>query len=474
MTDGRWQLSESVLNSLRASMRGRVLDPDSPGFDEARKIWNGRFDRNPAAIARCAGTDDVAAALEIARRNELLISVRSGGHDYAGKSVSDGALVIDLSLMNEVTVDADSKRARVQAGVRWGAFDQEAQRHGLATTGGTVSTVGVAGYTLGGGTGWLSRKHGLGLDNLLSAEVVLASGEIVRASRSENDDLFWALRGGSGNFGIVTSFEFQLHEVGPEVVAGQILHPLESAPDVLRFYRSFMTEAPDELQCYPFFLRVPPLDIFPEQYHGQVAIDLVVSCTGEASEAEAAIRPLQDFGEPFFSGVGPQQYTALQQSFDAGMPSGNRWYSKAHYLRELSDDGIEILIRHVSDMPGSFTVVYMEPGGGAVGRVDAAETAFPHREAAYSLHIFPGWQQAADDERMIEWARTFHRDMAGDSTGGAYVNLLNGDENDVARTAWGANYERLREVKQKYDPDNLFRRNHNIEPAGRSRAGEGA
>lgn len=466
MTNGKFRIDDSVLNSLRGRIRGTILTADDEGYDEARAIWNGRFDRYPGAIVGCRGTDDVIAAVNVARERGLLVSVRSGGHDYAGKSVADGALVIDLSLMDEIAIDAESNRARVGPGVRWGAFDGEAQAHGLAAAGGTVSTVGVAGFTLGGGSGWLTRKHGLALDNLLSAEVVLANGELVQASESENEDLFWALRGGSGNFGVVVSFEVRLHDVGPHVLAGQILHPFGAAPEVLRFYRSFMDDAPDELQCFAFFLRVPPLDIFPEQFHGKVALDLVMAHIGESSEAETALQPLRDFGEPFFNAVAEQEYTALQQAFDAGMPSGNRWYTKAHELRELSDSGIETVIENVREMPGAFTMVYLGRGGGAVERVEPAATAYPHRDAEYSLHIFPGWQEARDDERMIDWARTFHRAMTGDSTGGIYVNLLEGDESDPKQAAWGDNYERLRKIKQTYDAENLFRNNQNIEPAG--------
>lgn len=458
-------MDQATVESLRKAMRGDVLTPGNDEYELARRIWNGRFERRPGAIARCTANDDVVAAVHVARENDLLVAVRGGGHDFAGKSACDGGLTIDLSLMGDVRVDPEAKTARVGPGARWREFDQEAQRFGLATTGGTVSTVGIAGFTLGGGSGWLSRKHGLALDNLLSAEVVLASGELVHASETENQDLFWSLRGGSGNFGVVTSFEYRLHELEGEVLAGQILYPFEAAPEVLRAYRSFMLDAPDEAQCYPFFIRVPPLEIFPESYHGQVAIDLVLAYMGDVAEGEGALKPLRELGEPFFNMVAPQPYLTLQKSFDEGTPSGNRWYSKAHYLRELPDEAIDTIVSHAGNLQGELTMVYLENYGGAISRIEREATAFPHRDAAYAIHIFPGWRDADHDGVNIEWARVFHRAMAKYATGGIYVNHLDGDEDDLRRAAYGANYERLARVKQKYDPANLFRHNQNIEPA---------
>ncbi|MDX1582499.1 MAG: FAD-binding oxidoreductase [Thermoanaerobaculia bacterium] len=458
-------MDKKVIESLREKIDGEILRPGDGSYDEARRIWNGRFDRHPTAIARCTSTDDVVAAVRVARENDLLVSVRSGGHDFGGKSVCDGGLTIDLSHMKNVTVHPEEKTAHAEAGARWRDFDLETQKYGLATTGGTVSTVGVAGFTLGGGSGWLARKHGLGLDNLVSAEVVLASGEVVRASEDQNRDLFWALRGGSGNFGVVTSFELALHELKGNLLAGQILHPLSEARDVMREYRSFMADAPPEVQCYPFFIRVPPVDVFPQAYHGQVAIDLAVAYAGDPEEGERVLKPLLEYGEPFFNMVGPQSYTALQQTFDEGSGSGNRWYSKAGYLRELSDDAIDTLVARVEDLQGELTMVYLEDYGGAIRRVGKSEMAFPHRDAPYAFHIFTGWLDPADDERIIEWNREFHGAMSEYATGGVYVNMLDGDEDDIQRSAWGGNYGRLSEIKRKVDPENLFRHNQNIEPA---------
>lgn len=459
-------LDHSILQSLRENIRGAVLASGDASYDDARRIWNARFDRRPSAIARCAGPRDVITAVNIARKNDLLVSIRSGGHDYSGRSICDGGLVIDVSGMREIEVDAAAKTVTVEPGARWGAVDHATQALGLATTGGTVSTVGVAGFTLGGGSGHLTRRYGLGLDNLLSAEVVIANGELIRTSETEHPELFWALRGGSGNFGVVTSFEFQLHEVGPQVLAGQIIYPFDQAADVLRFYRSFMADAPDEIQCYAFLLRLPPLDVFPAEFHSRVVLDLVVTHSGDPAKAETDLAPLRAFGSPFLDGVATQSFVELQQSFDAGMPAGNRWYSKAHYLSDLPDRAIETILTHSAELPGPFTMVYLEAEGGAVGRVDPSATAFPHRNAAFALHIFPGWTDAADDSAIMDWARTFHQEMAPHSTGGVYVNLLGGDEPDGSQAAYGANYSRLAAIKHKYDPTNLFRNNQNIEPSG--------
>lgn len=457
-------IDDTTFQAFSDRMRGPVLQPGDAGYDEARTIWNARLDRQPAAVAQCTGTADVQAAVNAARENNLRLSVKSGGHSYAGNAACDDGLMIDLSPMKGVRVDPDAQAARVQPGAAWGAFDHEAQASGLATTGPTVSSVGVAGYTLGGGTGYLARKHGLACDNLLSADVVTTEGELVHASEEVNSDLFWGLRGGSGNFGIVTSFEFQLHEVGPEVLAGQIVHPVEEAGEVLRFYRSFMAEAPDALQAYAFFIHVPPLSVFPEAFHGKTAIDLVVAYAGAISDGEEALQPIRDFGDPMLDGVGPQPYTALQQTFDEGMPKGHRWYSKAHYLEALPDGALDTVVDYVDPLPGPFSAVYFEPLGGAIKRVDPTATAFPHREAAYGFHIFPGWTDPDKDDEIMEWTREFHEAMTPYATGGVYVNLLGEDEGDRLQAAYGGNYDRLAQLKSEWDPENLFRMNHNIEP----------
>lgn len=450
------------LEVLAKSVTGNVLVPGDDGFEEARSTWNVRFDRRPDVIVRCEGAGDVKAAVDFARDRDLLLSVKGGGHAYAANTVGDGGLLIDLSQMNVVHIDPEASIARVGPGATWGEFNENAEAFGLATPGGTVSTVGVAGLTLGGGSGYLSRRFGLTLDNLLSCEVVTADGRLLRASETENPDLFWGLRGGGGNFGIVTLFEFRLHKVGPEVLAGQIVHRFEDAGEVLRLYRDYMAEAPEELQCYAFVLRVPAIDAFPKTFHGELAIDLVVCYSG--ADGEAVIQPLLDFGDPILTAVGPQPYTVLTQAFDAGLPAGQRYDSRTHYMAGISDEAIETFIGGIGALPGAFSVVYFGWEGGAIGRVDPAATSFFHRDAAYLFHILPGWTDPSQDSEVMEWATRLHEAMAPHANGGAYVNLLGDGEKGRVRAAYGDNYGRLIEVKNRWDPKNLFRMNHNIEP----------
>lgn len=451
---------------LAETVSGAVLEPGDDGYEEARRVWNGRFDRRPAVIVRCAGADDVAAAIEFARARGLSLAVKGGGHDYAGNSACEDGLLVDLSPMQEVRIDAGARRAFVEPGVTWRAFDGEAQASGLATTGGACSTAGVAGVALGGGSGHLVRRFGLTLDNLLAAEVVTADGRRVRADEEENPDLFWGLRGGGGNFGVVTRFEFRLHEVGPQVLAGQIVLPLEAAADALRAYRGVMADAPDELQCYAFLLRVPPLEAFPEEQHGKVALDLIPCWSGPLEEGEAALRPLRELGDPILDAVEPLPYAVLQKSFDDGLPKGQRYYSRAHYLDALPDAAIDTLVAHAGGLRGAFSTAYLEPMGGAVGRVDPGATAFPHRGAAYGFHLLAGWTEPGEDAGHMAWAREFHEAMAPHAAGGVYVNLLGDDEQERVAAAYGDNFGRLAELKRAWDPENVFRGNHNIEPAG--------
>ena len=458
-------VDDATLRQLRDSMHGLVLAPGDDGYDAARTVWNARLSSRPAAVARCTGAADVRAAVNIARENDLSLSVKGGGHSYAGRSAAEGALMVDLSSMTGVRVDPDARTARVQPGATWGDFDHEAQAFGLATTGATVSTVGVAGCTLGGGTGHLARKCGLSLDNLISADVVTADGSFVHASEEQNADLFWGLRGGDGNLGVVTSFEFQLHEVGPEVLAGQILHPMADAAEGLRVYRDVMADAPDELQAYAFFVHAPPIPAVPEDYHGATVLDLVVTYAGDPSTGEEVLRPLRAFGDPILDAVRPQPYTALQQTFDEGVPPGQRWYSKAHYLDALPDAALDTVVEHVDPLPGPFSMVYFEPMGGAIGRVDPSATAFPHREAAYGFHILTGWSDPDQDAEIMDWTRDVHAAMTPYANGGVYVNLLGSDEAPRVASAYGPNQGRLARLKAQYDPNNLFRENHNVEPA---------
>ncbi|MDZ7718226.1 MAG: FAD-binding oxidoreductase [Balneolaceae bacterium] len=459
------KMDSSFFDTLAKDVSGPVILKGESNYEEFRKGWNGFFDKFPAAIVRCETEEDVVQSVEFVKKHDLPFSVRSGGHDYAGKSICDGGLVVDLSLMKSIEIDTAEEVAIVGPGVRWGEFDEAAQEHGLATTGATVSTVGIAGYTLGGGTGYLARKHGLALDNLLSARIVTASGEAVLANEHHNQDLFWAIRGGGGNFGIVTSFEFQLHETGPEIMAGQVVFPIKQAGDVLRFYREFMEDAPDELTCYAFFLNAPPIDAFPEKFHGKPVLSLVIGHTGDIKTATKELSPLLNFGDPMLNAVEPMPYTTAQKMFDEGMASGNRWYSKAHYMNEISDAAINTVLEHTEQIAGALSVAYFEPMGGKINRVEPELTAFPHRDAAYSLHIFAGWPESAPDEEPMNWVKEFHTAMSPYSSGGVYVNLMGQDEERRIPDAYGSNYERLKKIKKEWDPHNLFRSNQNIEPA---------
>jgi FAD/FMN-containing dehydrogenase len=449
---------------LQNRLQGSVLQSGDPGYDQARRMWNGRFDRRPALVARCASAQDVAAAVRFSREEGLGISVKGGGHSYSGNTVLDDSLLVDLSSLDSVTVDPDARRATAGGGARWSAVDEATQKHGLATTGGTVSTVGIAGFTLGGGSGWLARKHGLALDNLRSAEVVTADGQVLRADENENADLFWALRGGSGNFGVVTSFEYALHPVGPQVLAGQVFYPFHQAPELLRFYRDYFREAPDQVMCYPFFLRVPPIELFPENFHGELALDFVIAYAGPVEEAEGHLRPFRELGGSFLDLVAPQPYLTLQQSFDAGMPAGNRWFSRSQQMDELSDDAIDTLVRSLEPFPGEFTVVYLGPHDGAIGRVPADATAYPHRSSAHELHVFPGWLDPSQDAANIAWGKKVHDAMSPFGNGRVYVNLLGDMETGRVPEAYRENFDRLRELKAKWDPDNVLHGNHNIVP----------
>lgn len=451
-------------DALRSAVRDGVLLPGEAGYDDARHTWNGRFEGRPDVIVRCGGVDDVVAAVDFAREHGLAVGIKGGGHDYAGKTAIRGGLLIDLSPMRRVEVDPEARVARVQGGALWGDLDAAAQEHGLATTGPTVSTVGVAGAALGGGSGWLLRKHGLTLDNLVSAELVTAAGESVRASGDENPELFWALRGGSSNFGVVTSLELRLHPLGPDVLTGQIFHRLDDAGAVLRAYRDLMADAPDPVMVYPFLLRVPPLEGFLEAHHGEVVLDLVVAYAGPVDEAGPALRPFRELGDPLIDTTEPVPYTALQTSFDAGLPPGQRYLSKAHYLDELDDDAIDVIVAGAAELRGGFSMVYLEPLGGAAGRVAADATAFPHRDAPFGFHVLAGWTSPDDDAEVMGWARGLHRAVAPYTTGGVYVNLLSGEE-DRVRAAYGPNWGRLARVKAEWDPDNRFRLNHNVPPS---------
>lgn len=451
--------------ALRERVRGAVIEPGDDDYDRARAVWNGMIDRRPAVVVRCSGAADVMTAVEVAREHRVPVSVRGGGHSFSGAAVCDDGLVIDLSAMRAVRVDPAARTARVQGGATWADFDHEAQAFGLATTGGLVSSTGVGGLTLGGGIGYLSRRFGLAIDNLRGVDIVTAGGELVHASADEHPDLFWALRGGGGNFGVVTEFEFALHPVGPEVLGGPIFHPFEAAADGLRFYRELMADAPDELACYAMVVRVPDADPFPASERGRPGFVFVPCYSGDPAAGERLLAPLRAFGTPLLDAVGRLPYATLQQTFDAGAAPGNRWYTKSRDLTGLTDEAIATIVRHCEALPGPLTQVALECLGGAVARVPKSSTAFPHRDSPYSFGVWPAWTDPADDDALIAWAREFHQDMAPHSTGGVYVNYLDADEGGRVGDAYGDHLERLVGIKQSWDPDNLFRQNQNIVPS---------
>ena len=451
--------------SLTQNLEGELLINGESDYQPRDLLWNGYFNPKPAAVVRCKCGADVQHTIRFIRGNEIPFSVRSGGHDYAGKSVSDKGIVIDLSLLNGIVVNTDKKTATAGPGVKWRQMDAETQKHGLATTGGTVSSVGISGFTLGGGTGYLARKMGIAADNLISAQVVTASGELVAASENENPDLFWAIRGGSSNFGIVTRFEFRLIETGPEVTAGQIVHLHENIPGALRFYRKFMQQASDDLTCYAFIMKIPPIEAFSEDLHGQTALFFIFCHLSGEETASNELKPLSEYGNPVLSFMQRMKYTDVQQMFDEGMAKGNRWYTRAHYLDALPDELIDIIFKETSSIPGEFSAAYLEPLGGAINRKAPDAIAFPHRDATFSFHIFPGWQKKEKDEEVMKWAKQFSKKIKPHSGRGVYVNLLAHDEESRIKEAYGVNYHRLRKIKKKWDPENLFRANHNIPPA---------
>ena len=453
-----------ALEQLRNGLHGPLLTPGSDGYDQARTIWNAMIDRRPGLIVRCADTGDVARAVRFARTHDLVVAVRGGGHNIAGNAVCDGGIKIDLSLMTSVRVDPAGRTARVGGGATLGDFDREAQAHGLATPLGINSTTGVAGLTLGGGFGWLSRRLGLTIDNLLSAEVVTAAGEVIRVSASEHPDLFWAIRSGGGNFGVVTSFEFRLHPVGPEVLSGMIVHPLADARDVLRFYRDFLPTTPEELVCWFVLRKAPPLPFLPPEWHGREILALALCWSGDLEEGVREAAPLRAFGRPLADVVAPHPYAAWQTVLDPLLTPGQRNYWKSHDFRELSDGLIDVLVDYAGKLPDPQSEIAFAQLGGAVSRVPSAATAYTHRDAQFVLNVHGRWGDSAKDAACIGWARELFHAAGPFATGGVYVNFLTQEEGDRIRAAYGGNYDRLVRLKSRYDPTNLFRVNQNIKP----------
>ncbi|TYL37474.1 FAD-linked oxidase [Natronococcus pandeyae] len=444
-------------------LRGELLSEGNDGYDEARTVWNGTIDRKPELVARPTGAADVVAAVDFARETDRLVSVKGGGHSVAGSAVCEGGLMIDLSGMREVRVDPTARTVRVGPGATLGDMDHETQAFGLATPGGVVSTTGVAGLTLGGGFGWLSRRYGLAADNLRAAEIVTADGSVVTASEDESPDLFWAIRGGSGNFGVVTSFEFDLHEVGPEVLFGPVVYPYEDAADVLRHYRDGSRNAPNECCIWADSIAAPPLPFLSEDVHGTLVLVLMQAYVGDLEEGERVLQPFREYGDPIADAVAPVPYAMAQRTFDDLLPPGARNYWKSHNYMELTDTTLDAVVEYAERAPTPQSEILIHQVGGVINDVAPDATAYPHRETEFIITPGARWEDPAMDEECIAWVRACHDALAEDATGGTYVNF-EGEREGHEHNAYGENYDRLVEVKTEYDPANLFRVNQNVEP----------
>jgi FAD/FMN-containing dehydrogenase len=456
---------DDAYRALGERLRGRLLRPGDDGYDDARTVWNARIDREPAAVARCAGVADVVAAVDVAREHELRLAVKGGGHHVSGAAVCDDGLVIDLGPMDWIRVDPEAKTARVGAGATWGDVDHETQAFGLAVPGGQDPNIGVAGLTLGGGVGWLSRTYGLTSDNLLSADVVTAEGEFVRASAESHPDLFWALRGGGGNFGVVTSFEFQLHAVGPEIFAGSLVYPAAETREVARYYREFMADAPPEARLLFGSMSLPAKSYFPEAIHDTRVAIIVAFYAGPPAEGEEVLAPLRERGDPVVDSLRGRPYAAFQRAGDS--QGSRRTDLRSQYLATLSDPAIDTLVAYAEDAPSPGATVFVSPRGGAETEPPSDATAYAHRDAAHHLLIEARWDAPERDDEHVAWVRAFHDAMTPYTTGDVAMNFLTDDEGrERVRAAYGDNYARLAEVKDEWDPDNLFRGNQNVEPTG--------
>ncbi|NMH67179.1 FAD-binding oxidoreductase [Shewanella salipaludis] len=457
------KLDKTELDALRQGIRGQVILPGEDDYHQVRKIWNAMFDRHPAVIVRCRGTADVIQAVRFARQHKLLTSVRGAGHNIAGKSLFDGAMLIDLSLMTAVQVDPDALEVTAGAGATLGDVDHETQAYGLAVPMGINSTTGIAGLSLGGGFGWLSRSLGLTADNLLAAEVVTAAGERLSCSAHHYADLFWAIRGGGGNFGIVTSFKFKLHPVGPEVMSGAIVYPFDQAKFVLQAYRQFCQNCPDALSVWAVFRDAPPLPFLPKAAHGTKVLILAALYNGDLKEGDKWLAQLRKFGTPIADGFAPHPFGAFQQAFDPLLTPGARNYWKSHNFASLDDGLIDSLVDYAARLPSPQSEIFLAQMGGATNRVAADACAYPHRDVEFIMNVHTRWDDTEQDDVCIEWAREFYQATKPFATGGVYVNFISEDE-DRVQGAYGSNLARLATVKAKYDPDNFFRLNQNITP----------
>jgi FAD/FMN-containing dehydrogenase len=458
------EVKDAGIAEFKAHFGGDVLLPDSAEYDGVRQIWNAMIDRRPALIARAKSPEDVVRAVKFARKHDLIVSVRGGGHNIAGNAVCDGGLMIDLSLMKHVKVDPSARQAEVEPGCTLADFDAAAQAHGLATPLGINSTTGVAGLTLGGGFGWLSRKYGMTVDNLLAVEMVMADGRQLRASNTENEDLFWGVRGGGGNFGIVTNFEFKLHSVGPQVLSGLIVFPFDAAKSVLTQFARFTETMPDELNVWMVTRKAPPLPFLPVDVHGKEMVALALCYVGDPAQGERLIAPLRGLGKALGEHIGVQPYVAWQQAFDPLLAKGARNYWKSHNFSRLGDDAIDTIIQYAGRLPSPQCEIFIGTIGGQTARVAPDAMAYSSRDAKYVMNVHGRWESAAEDERGVAWAREFFKKAEPFASGGAYINFLTQDETDRIAFAYGPAFTRLSALKKKFDPTNFFRMNQNIKP----------
>jgi hypothetical protein len=463
MSNGVTTLDASAVDEFEASLRGRLIRSGDSDYQTARAIYNGMIDKRPALIAQCVDAADVIAAVNFAREHDVLLAVRGGGHNGPGLGLCDDGLVVDLSRMKGIRVDPATRTVRVEPGCRWGDVDHAAHVFGLAVPTGIISTTGVPGLTLGGGHGYLTRKYGLTIDNLLGADVVLADGRLVTAGPDQNEDLFWALRGGGGNFGVVTSFLFQAHPVDT-VYAGMTFWPLEQAGDVMKWYRDFSWQAPRDLYGFFALLTVPPGPPFPEDLHGKKMCGIIWCYSGPPDDAEKAFEPVWDFAEPAFKHLGPMPFPQLQSMFDPLYPPGLQWYWKGDFVSQLSDEAIELHLKHGAKLPTPQSTMHLYPIDGAVHDVDSSDTAWSCRDALWSMVIVGVDPDPASAEQLKSWARDYWQALHPHAANGAYVNFMMEEGNDRVRATYGDNYDRLVAVKMKYDPTNLFRVNQNIPP----------
>ena len=460
-------IDQATVEEFRVSLGGELIQPKDEGYDDARTVWNAMIDKRPALIARCSGTADVIAAVNFAREHNLLLSVRGGGHNIAGTALCDDGLTIDLSNMKGLHVDLKTRTVRAQPGCNLGDLDRETQIFGLVVPAGIVTDTGIAGLTLGGGFGWLTRRYGYTCDNLLSVDVVTADGSFLTASEKENSDLFWGLRGGGGNFGIVTSFEYQAYPVGPQVTAGIVIHSMEKARAVVGFFREFSATAPEELCCLLTLRLAPAAPFLPPEVHGKPIVGIAVCHSGSLEDGERAVLPLKEFGDPLADTIAPKPFVVHQTLFDVAMAPGRHYYWKSHYLPEFLEAAGEVLMGHAAKISSPHSSILVFQLGGALARFGETDTPAGNRNAAYVLNVAASWEDPTHTDEQITWARGCWSDMQQFSTGGVNVNFLTGEEGDKrVRAAYGdANYKRLVEIKNKYDPHNMFRLNQNIPPS---------